>query len=120
MGRPAPARPHSTVKLPVVSATNLVNDPASGLRTAEQRPAQAPFRPEIQGLRAIAVAAVVLYHFWPNRLTGGYVGVDIFFVISGYLITSHMYREILRTSSIGLLKFWARRVRRLLRLPSLS
>lgn len=91
-----------------------MNDPASGLRTAEQRPTKAPFRPEIQGLRAIAVAAVVLYHFWPNRLTGGYVGVDIFFVISGYLITSHMYREIVRTSSIGLLKFWARRVRRLL------
>ncbi|KRE50363.1 acyltransferase [Arthrobacter sp. Soil736] len=91
-----------------------MNDPASGLRETVQRPAQAPFRTEIQGLRAIAVAAVVLYHFWPNRLSGGYVGVDIFFVISGYLITSHMYREILRTSSIGLLKFWARRVRRLL------
>lgn len=91
-----------------------MNDPASGLRETVQRPAQAPFRTEIQGLRAIAVAAVVLYHFWPDRFSGGYVGVDIFFVISGYLITSHMYREILRTSSIGLLKFWARRVRRLL------
>ncbi|WP_258064282.1 acyltransferase family protein [Arthrobacter sp. ZGTC131] len=97
-----------------MSPTNLVTDPAPGLREAKNRPVPALFRPEIQGLRAIAVAAVVLYHFWPRQLSGGYVGVDVFFVISGYLITSHMYREIVRTSSVGLLKFWARRVRRLL------
>ena len=48
------------------------------------------FRADIQGLRAVAVAVVVLYHLWPNRLTGGYVGVDVFFVISGFLISSHL------------------------------
>lgn len=72
------------------------------------------FRPEIQGLRAVAVIAVVLYHLWPKRFTGGFVGVDVFFVISGYLITSHMYREIRTGSGLSLIKFWGRRIRRLL------
>lgn len=58
--------------------------------------------------------AVVLYHLWPHRLTGGFVGVDVFFVISGYLITGHMYRELLRPDGFSVLTFWARRVRRLL------
>ena len=58
--------------------------------------------------------AVVLYHLWPKRLTGGFVGVDVFFVISGYLITGHMYREILSDTGLSLVKFWARRIRRLL------
>lgn len=62
----------------------------------------------------VAVMAVVLYHLWPRRLTGGFVGVDVFFVISGYLITGHVFREIVRTSRLSVIKFWARRVRRLL------
>ena len=53
-------------------------------------------RPEIQALRAIAVLLVVLYHFWPARFPGGYVGVDIFFVISGFLITGQLMREVER------------------------
>ena len=72
------------------------------------------FRPEIQGLRAVAVLAVVLYHLWPERLTGGYVGVDVFFVISGYLITAHLFRDFSRTGRVGLTAFWGRRIRRLL------
>ena len=72
------------------------------------------FLPHVQGLRAIAVLAVVLYHFWPGRITGGYVGVDIFFVISGFLITSHLMREITATGTVRLGQFWARRARRLL------
>jgi len=79
------------------------------------RPAKAiHFQPHIQGLRAIAVVLVVLYHFWPGRLSGGYIGVDIFFVISGYLITGQLARELERTGRIGLPSFWAKRVRRLL------
>ncbi|PZE89504.1 acyltransferase family protein [Curtobacterium sp. MCBD17_008] len=69
---------------------------------------------DIQGLRAFAVLAVVLYHLWPNRLPGGFVGVDVFFVISGYLITGHLLREQVRSGRVELGSFWARRARRLL------
>ena len=72
------------------------------------------FLPHVQGLRAIAVLCVVLYHFWPGRITGGYIGVDIFFVISGFLITSHLMREVTATGTLKLGQFWARRARRLL------
>ena len=72
------------------------------------------FRPEVQALRAVAVASVVLYHLWPERLPGGFVGVDIFFVISGFLITQHLMGEISRTGRVALGAFWARRIRRLL------
>ena len=60
------------------------------------------------------MALVVTFHLWPQQLTGGYVGVDVFFVISGYLITSHLLREKQRTGRIALSQFYARRVRRLL------
>jgi len=72
------------------------------------------FRSDIQALRALAVMSVMLYHLWPNRLTGGFVGVDVFFVISGYLITSHLVRERAKTGRIALGRFWARRASRLL------
>jgi peptidoglycan/LPS O-acetylase OafA/YrhL len=72
------------------------------------------FIPHVQGLRAIAVLAVVLYHFWPGRFSGGYVGVDVFFVISGFLITAHLMRELTATGTVRLGQFWARRARRLL------
>src|SRR5688500_2790599 len=79
-----------------------------------RKPSSAGFRTDIQALRAIAVLAVVVNHFWPNAMTGGYVGVDVFFVISGFLITSHLDREIVRTGKVRLVKFYARRARRLL------
>ncbi|MBX3091690.1 MAG: acyltransferase [Cryobacterium sp.] len=79
------------------------------------RPAKAAhFLPHVQGLRAIAVLLVVLYHVWPGRLSGGYIGVDIFFVISGFLITGQLAREIERKGRIDLPSFWAKRARRLL------
>jgi peptidoglycan/LPS O-acetylase OafA/YrhL len=71
------------------------------------------FRSDIQGLRAIAVVAVVLDHLihWPS---GGFVGVDIFFVLSGYLITGLLLRELERTGTISFRGFYRRRVRRIL------
>ena len=81
---------------------------------SQQRTRGRTFLPEVQALRALAVMLVVLYHFWPHRLSGGYVGVDVFFVISGFLITSHLYREITTTGRIRLSAFYARRARRLL------
>lgn len=70
-------------------------------------------RPDIQAFRALAVLSVVIFHLWPNRLPGGFVGVDIFFVISGFLITQHILRDVAK-GSFSVISFWARRIRRLL------
>ena len=68
----------------------------------------------LDGLRAIAVTLVLVYHFFPSALPGGFLGVDIFFVISGFLITSLLVRELRKTGRINLLAFWRRRIRRLI------
>ena len=91
--------------------TRTVSEPASA---RQQLPTSRTKRLDIQGLRALAVVLVVLFHLWPNRLTGGYVGVDVFFVISGFLITAHLLGEVDRTGTVSLSHFWARRIRRLL------
>ena len=72
------------------------------------------FRPDIEGLRALAVLGVVAFHFGATGLPGGFVGVDIFFVISGYLITRHLQQEIATRGTVNLWAFYARRARRLL------
>ncbi|SMY06874.1 acyltransferase family protein [Flavimaricola marinus] len=71
------------------------------------------YRPEIDGLRAIAVLAVVLYHFGVPGLPGGFVGVDVFFVISGFLIGGLLWSEIQSSGRIDLKRFYLRRIRRL-------
>jgi peptidoglycan/LPS O-acetylase OafA/YrhL len=76
-------------------------------------------QPEIQGLRALAVGLVVIFHIWPAWLPGGYVGVDVFFVISGYLITGLLARAALRDGRISPLDFYSRRARRLLPVATL-
>lgn len=98
-----------TVKDPLTlkKATRVHTPPSSG-------PQGATPRADIQALRALAVLFVVLNHLWPAHLTGGYIGVDIFFVISGFLITSHLLKELTTTSRIGFARFYARRARRLL------
>lgn len=77
------------------------------------------FSLEIQGLRAIAVAAVVLTHLGITWLPGGFVGVDVFFVISGYLITGLLLREQEGSGTVSLARFYGRRIRRLLPAASL-
>ncbi len=77
------------------------------------------YRPEIDGLRAIAVFSVIIYHakifvFGNEFLTGGYLGVDIFFVISGYLITSIIYKEVYQNKKFSYISFYKRRIRRIL------
>ncbi len=72
------------------------------------------FRPELEGLRAVAVILVVLYHAGVPAIGGGYVGVDVFFVLSGFLITGLIVRELRATGRIDLPAFYARRARRLL------
>jgi len=72
------------------------------------------FRTDIQGLRAIAVGVVVLYHAGVPFLPGGYVGVDVFFVISGFLITAHLLSGLGRDGKVRFASFYARRARRIL------
>ena len=75
------------------------------------------YRPDIDGLRAFAVLAVLIFHAFPEALPGGFVGVDLFFVISGYLISSIIFLQ-LRTGSFTIAKFYERRIRRIF--PSLA
>jgi len=82
-------------------------------RGSSKRHIPAPPRGDIQALRAFAVAAVVLFHVWPLAIPGGYVGVDVFFVISGYLITSQLLR-LRERNALRLGAFWSARARRLL------
>ena len=72
-----------------------------------------PYRPEIDGLRSIAVLSVVLFHFAVPGFSGGFVGVDVFFVISGFLIGSLLWREYAAEGTIALGRFYVRRFRRL-------
>ncbi len=74
------------------------------------------YRPDIDGLRAIAVLSVVLFHLFPNRLPGGFIGVDVFFVISGYLITQIIYSDLLK-NQFSFQQFYIRRIKRIF--PSL-
>jgi peptidoglycan/LPS O-acetylase OafA/YrhL len=72
------------------------------------------FRPDIEGLRAVAVGLVLVYHAGVRQLPGGFIGVDIFFVISGFLITGLLLREVESTGRLSLSGFYARRAKRLL------
>jgi peptidoglycan/LPS O-acetylase OafA/YrhL len=73
------------------------------------------FMPEVQALRALAVMLVLLYHVSRGRLpTGGYIGVDVFFVVSGFLITGHLWREAEARGRVSIRRFYGRRARRLL------
>lgn len=71
------------------------------------------YRPDIDGLRAVAVLSVIAFHIWPKEFRGGYLGVDIFFVLSGFLITSIIWREI-KDGNFSIARFYDRRVRRIM------
>lgn len=88
--------------------------PAGPDATAASSPARRFHISGLDALRAIAVLAVVIYHVDPGLLPGGFIGVDVFFVVSGFLITTLLLRERARTGRIDLRGFWIRRARRLL------
>ena len=86
-----------------ISLVNQVN---------QSSPYKSSYRSEIDGLRAFAVLSVLAFHAFPNWLKGGFIGVDVFFVISGFLITSHIF-ENLDKGHFSLLDFYGRRIRRI-------
>nr|WP_239121876.1 acyltransferase family protein [Corynebacterium minutissimum] len=88
--------------------------PKESATVKQQRRARLRQVPGLDGLRGLAVVAVVIYHFFGNLLPGGYLGVDMFFVLSGFLITSLLIRELNVTGRISLTDFWIRRFRRIL------
>jgi peptidoglycan/LPS O-acetylase OafA/YrhL len=119
-----------TVPTPVTAPEVLTPAPAPGQAQAPSRLARvqsatrtdrgdgevramAHLRP-LDGLRGVAVLAVVLYHFAPGFAPGGFLGVDIFFVLSGFLITSLLVNELEASRRVSLPRFWGRRARRLL------
>ncbi|MBW0017074.1 MAG: acyltransferase [Mycobacterium sp.] len=91
-----------------------VREEAPRRRQVERRTKRTAFRPDIEGLRAVAVLAVVLYHAGIPGSAGGYIGVDVFFVISGFLITGLLWREVASTNAVALGRFYGARARRLL------
>jgi peptidoglycan/LPS O-acetylase OafA/YrhL len=95
-----------------VTVTSAVDRPITHVQTP------VAFREDIEGLRGVAVLLVILFHASVPGFGGGYVGVDVFFVISGFLITGTLVREVTVSGSLGLAAFWGRRVRRLM--PALT
>jgi len=105
----------AAVEQPTDSSCVQSQSQADGLEaSAAHAVDQRARRTDIQALRALAVATVVIFHLWPAVLPSGFIGVDVFFVISGYLITSHLVRESVETGGISLARFWSRRAKRLL------
>ncbi|EIX2760418.1 acetyltransferase [Staphylococcus pseudintermedius] len=80
----------------------------------DRKPINPRYMPGLDGVRAVAVIAIIIYHLNPQWLSGGFLGVDTFFVISGYLITSLLLTEYHNTGKIKLTSFWLRRVKRLI------
>jgi peptidoglycan/LPS O-acetylase OafA/YrhL len=87
------------------------------LETSRAEPTR--FRPDIEGLRAVAIGTVLAYHAGIKVVPGGFVGVDVFFVISGFLITGLLVREVETTARVSFGRFYARRAKRLLPAASL-
>ena len=75
-------------------------------------PLHPKYRPDIDGLRALAVLAVIGFHAFPELIPGGFIGVDVFFVISGFLISTILF-ENLAAQSFSFLDFYSRRIRRI-------
>jgi peptidoglycan/LPS O-acetylase OafA/YrhL len=98
----------------VRSAFGRIVAPNGSPAEANLKPPKEGFRPDVEGLRAVAVGVVLLYHAGVPFAPGGYVGVDVFFVISGFLITGLLLRELEKTGTLSLARFYSRRAKRLL------
>ena len=113
-------RHHSTPVTPATRASQVAPDARTGRRHGAADRHTVPTGDPggridgLDGLRAFAVLAVLIYHLVPGALPGGFIGVDVFFVVSGFLITTLLLREIRRSGRVDLVGFWKRRARRLL------
>ncbi|MEX3938609.1 acyltransferase family protein [Paraburkholderia sp. BR10937] len=96
--------------LPVPSATEVLDSPPD--RAATRSVSTHEYRPHVDGLRAIAVMGVILFHAFPSRMAGGFIGVDVFFVISGYLITTIILTNLER-DKFSIADFYCKRIRRI-------
>ncbi|MEG2115846.1 MAG: acyltransferase family protein, partial [Hafnia sp.] len=90
----------------------LIKESEVKVSTSEANKLHLNYRPDIDGMRALAILAVVIYHAFPQSVTGGFVGVDVFFVISGYLISSIIMKGV-ADGSFSFYDFYMRRVRRI-------
>ena len=97
-----------------VAQTTDADGKAQGQQDSSARRGHGGYRADIEGLRGVAVVLVVLFHAGVWGMRGGFTGVDVFFVLSGYLITDLLVREVERTGTISFVQFYARRTRRLL------
>lgn len=111
---PAGGKGGSVLAAPRPREVGGVRAAAGGKQPRKKNTARLRYVPALDGLRGLAVAAVIIYHFFGDVLPGGYLGVDMFFVLSGFLITSLLVREFDVTGGISLRDFWVRRFRRIL------
>ena len=102
------------VSIDMVDGELAVRGDEAGTAPGDRR-----FRPDVEGLRAVAIVLVVLYHGGLTALSGGYVGVDVFFVISGFVITGLLLRERAGSGRTSFLNFYGRRSRRIIPAASL-
>jgi peptidoglycan/LPS O-acetylase OafA/YrhL len=106
----------STKRRQATGTSSPASSVPAGVQGGAARPPAKPgfgFRQDLEGLRAVAVALVVVYHLGIGVFPGGFVGVDVFFVLSGFLITALLLKEVDVSSTVSLRQFWARRARRL-------
>lgn len=99
---PSKKRPHKTRPVRPSSRTQQAFNDQGG------------YIPGLDGIRAFAVISVILYHVFPGVVRGGFLGVDVFFVLSGFLITTLLLREDRENNYLNLRQFWVRRARRLI------
>ncbi len=107
------AAPHVGLARRFAATKGIVRQPRADVLKADSTAPSSVRRRDIQALRAFAVMAVFAYHTVPERLPGGFVGVDIFFVVSGYLVGGALVGEAMSTGRVALARFYARRVRRI-------